>query len=240
MRLLVDAGESMAALAADIEAASDSVLAQTMTFEGDVAGRSFANLLIRGGCRDRRLVVDAYSRHVLSCRWLHSPAAGWDAELRAEVRATQVTHEALARGGVGVRYVNPTGFLLRRMAARSHKKSVVVDGRISYLGGLNFSDHNFCWHDLMLRIDDRAVAGHLAEDLEASWRGRRIRGWREYGGVAIGILDGRHNARDFEPVLDLVAGARDDILIETAYLTFPFIDRLREAARRGVHVVSAG
>jgi cardiolipin synthase len=237
MKLLVDADEFMVALTADIEAASDSVLAQTMTFEGDVAGRTFANLLIRGGCRDRRLIVDAYSRHILSCRWLHSPSAIRDVELRAEIRATRAAHEALARGGVGVRIVNPAGFLLRRLPARSHKKSVVVDGRIAYLGGLNFSDHNFCWHDLMLRIDDGSAASFLAEDLDASWRGQRIRGWRECAGVSIGLLDGRDNARDFEPVLDLVAGACDQVLIETAYLTFPFMDRLRDAARRGVHVV---
>lgn len=238
MRLLVDADEFMAALRADIATASQSVLTQTMTFEGDAAGRAFANLLIRSRCPDRRLAVDAFSRHVLSCRSVHWPGASRDAVLQAEVRATHATHDALARAGVAVRYVNPAGPFLRRLPARSHKKSIVIDRHIAYLGGLNFSDHNFGWHDLMLRLDDPAVAAFLADDLEAAWRGERLHGWRACDGVAIGVLNsGGHDRRGFDPVFDLIADARDEILIQTPYLSFPFTDRLRDATRRGVRVV---
>jgi cardiolipin synthase len=133
--------------------------------------------------------------------------------------------------------VNPAGPLLLRLPARSHKKSIVIDDRIAYLGGLNFSDHNFGWHDLMLRLNDPAAAAFLAEDLEAAWHGARMHGWRECDGVALGILDGRCNARGFGPVFDLIAGARDELLIQTPYLSFPFTDHLRAAARRGVRVI---
>lgn len=237
MKLLVDADEFMTALGADLAVARGSVLAQAMTFEGDYAGRAFANLLARCPCPDRRLAIDDFSRHVLSCRSLHSLARYRDAELRSEIHATDATLAALARAGVAVRYVNPAGPLLRRLPARSHKKSIAIDGRIAYLGGLNFSDHNFSWHDLMLRIEEPAAAAFLAADLEAAWRGERARGWREFDGVAIGIVDGRDNARGFGPLFDVIAGARDEIVIQTAWLSFPFTDRLRSAAGRGVRVV---
>lgn len=236
MKLLVDSAEFMDAVGADLRAASMSAFAQAMTFEGDRAGQRFANLLIRSRCADRRLLVDAFSKHVISCRFLHRPGAWADAELQTEVRATEATHEALRRSGVRVRFSNPAGRLLRRLPARNHKKSIVVDERIAYLGGLNFSDHNFAWHDLMLRIDDAAVAAFLADDLESTWRSSPQSRWGEFTGIAIGTTNGRQNRRAFEPVFDLIAAARDDILLETPYLTFPFTDRLRDARRRGVRI----
>lgn len=236
MRLLIDAGEFMDALRADFDAASSSVLAQTMTFEGDHAGLLFANLLIRSRCADKRFLVDCYSHHMINCRFVHSPFAWGDAELRREMRTTMAAHEALRRAGVAIRFSNPAGAMLRRFPARNHKKSIVIDGRIAYLGGLNISDHNFAWHDLMLRIENTAVAAFLAGDLDASWRSRPASRWAEFDGIAIGTTNGRHNPAVFEPMFDAIAGTRDEIIVETPYLTFPFTDRLAEARRRGVRV----
>jgi cardiolipin synthase len=236
MRLLVDAGEFMDALHADLRDARTSVLAQTMSFEGDRAGQQFANLLIRSGCGDKRLIVDSYSRHVSSCRFIHGPAAWRDGELRREVRATAATHEAMQRAGVQIRFSNPAGPLMWRFPARNHKKTIVIDERIAYLGGLNIADHNFAWHDLMLRIEDRNVAAFLAADLDATWRMRPTPGWAEFDGIAIGMTNGRDNARAFQPIFDVIAAAREDILVESPYLTLPFTDRLRDARRRGIRV----
>ncbi len=237
MRLLVDSGEFMHALHADLEVATSSALAQMMTFEGDRAGQLFANLLIRSRCRDRRLMVDSFSRHVMSNCFVHAPMARCDAELRRELTSTAATHEAMRRAGVRVRFTNPAGPMLRRLPARNHKKSVVIDGRVAYVGGLNISDHNFAWHDLMLRIEDVAVAAFLAEDLEATWRGCPARRWAEFDGIAIGTTGGgRHNPRGFEPVFDLIASARVEIILEMPFLTFPFTDHLRDARRRGARV----
>jgi cardiolipin synthase len=237
MKLLVDSDDFMVALRRDVAGATRRVLAQTMTFEGDAAGRALAGLLIGSRCQDRRLAVDAFSSHVLSCRSVHGLARAGDSELRDEIHATRATGEALTRAGVAVRYLNPAGPLLMRLPARSHKKSIVIDDRISYVGGLNFSDHNFGWHDLMLRIDDPVAAGFLSEDFERTWRGGRTCEWRQCDGVHLGILDGRRNARGFQPVFDLIAAARDTIIVQTSWLSFPFTDHLRDAARRGVHIV---
>jgi cardiolipin synthase len=172
----------------------------------------------------------------MSCRRLSAIGLGGDAELRNEVHATVATHEAMRRAGVQVRFCNPAGRLLRRLPARDHKKIVVIDRRISYLGGINITDHNFGWHDLMLRIDDEGVAAFLADDMEATWQNRPRARWRTFDRIAIGSLNGWHNARGFEPVFDLIASARDEIVVQTPYLTFPFTDRLADARRRGVRV----
>jgi cardiolipin synthase len=142
----------------------------------------------------------------------------------------------MRRAGVHVRFCNPAGLLLRRLPARDHKKIVVIDHRISYLGGINITDHNFSWHDLMLRVEDEAVSAFLAEDMEATCRNRPLARWRQFDRLAIGSLNGRQNSRGFEPVFDLIASAREEIVVQTPYLTFPFTDRLADARRRGVRI----
>ncbi|HUF70307.1 MAG TPA: phosphatidylserine/phosphatidylglycerophosphate/cardiolipin synthase family protein [Longimicrobiales bacterium] len=236
MKLLVDSGEFCDALATDIAEAAESVLTQVMSFEGDTAGTFLANLLIRSACSDRRLLIDCYSRHIMSCRVLRAPLAALDDSLRNEVHATEATQRGLRRAGVQVRFGSPAGRLLHRLPARNHKKSIVIDKRVAYIGGINFTDHNFAWHDLMLRIDDPAAAVFLHEDLERTWNGEPALEWRHFDELSIGTIDGRDNARGFEPVFDLIASAREDVLVQSPFLTFPFTDSLRDAARRGVRV----
>jgi cardiolipin synthase len=235
--LLVDSGEFMDRLRADLAEASESVVVQAMTFEGDLAGRSLANALIRCPAGDRRLIVDAFSRYVMSCRLAIGPLHRFDRALRNELHATHMTASALERAGVMVRYINPAGRMLRGLVARNHKKVVVIDGRIAFVGGLNFSDHNFSWHDLMLRIEDPRAAAFLAGDVEATWAGRTgAAGWGRFGSIAVGLVGGTGNPRVFEPVMDSIAAARDEILVQSPYLSFPFTDRLRDAVGRGVRV----
>ncbi len=77
----------------------------------------------------------------------------------------------LRAGGVGVRFRNPVGWFYAQMPIRNHKKLVAIDSRVVYVGGINFSDHNFAWHDVMLRIEDERLCRFLIEDYEWTWRG---------------------------------------------------------------------
>ena len=106
----------------------------------------------------RRILIDDYTRFWLSDRFIYGPRALRDPDLQAEVKATRAMIRGLREGGVGVRFVSPLGFLFRRLAVRDHKKIVLVDDDVAYIGGINFSDHNFEWHDMMLRFEDRDIA----------------------------------------------------------------------------------
>jgi cardiolipin synthase len=68
LRLLVDASEFMDALACDMSEVLHTAFVQAMTFEGDAAGMAVAELIRRCPARDRRVLVDAFTRHVLSDR----------------------------------------------------------------------------------------------------------------------------------------------------------------------------
>jgi cardiolipin synthase len=236
LRLLVDAAEFCEALASDLGEARHTAFVQAMTFEGDAAGMTVAGLVRSCPARDRRVLVDHYTRHVLSDRFRWHPRNLASPAVWREALATRRMIAALKRHGAAVRFVSPAGPLFWRFAARNHKKLVAVDGRVAYIGGINFSDHNFAWHDLMLRIEERRAADFLEQDFLATWEGRdRARSLR-LPGLTIHALDGRQNEAAFDELLDLLAQAREEVFLECPYVTDPFLEELQRAARRGVRV----
>ena len=236
-RLLVDASEFWDAVAQDISQARDRVLVQALTFEGDSVGARLTQALCASRARDRRLVVDCFSKHVVSDRWLRAPWNLGDSALRAERRRTDFLCGELRKSGAAVRFVNPFGAFLRHLPARNHKKLVVIDDRVAYVGGINFSEHNFEWHDLMIRMERNDAADFLAEDFDATWQGRNLARVGEFGDLRLYALDGRSNERAFGVVLTLIEQAQRSLFVESPYFMEPFRTALSRAARRGVEVV---
>ena len=236
MQLLVDAEEFWPAARADIARAKDHVYVQALTFEADAAGKGLAEALLESPAPDKRVLVDCHSWHVVSDKLRYHPKHLFDSALRAEVRATREMILSFQRAGIGFQYVNPAGPMLRRAPARNHKKLVAVDGRVAYIGGINFGDHNFAWHDLMVRIEDPAVAGFLSEDFLWTWSGCDHGTSRRFPGLELHVLNGRWNEQQFAVVLDLIATARARIYVQSPYLAPPFSTELAKASRRGVHV----
>jgi len=234
--LLVDAGEFCARLAGDLAGARHRAWVQTLSFEGDSAGLWLAAALQSCPASDRRVMVDTYTRWFLSDRFLYHPVNLLDAGLRAEARSTRNMLRALRSDGVSVKFVAPMGLLFRRLPARDHKKIVLIDDRIAYIGGMNFSDHNFEWHDLMIRFEDAAVAAFLRDDYLATWAGGGEGCRARFDGVDLLSLDGVTNERHLEDVLMLIRRAEQSVIVHNAYVTFPFCDALRDAARRGARV----
>ena len=233
--LLVGAPAFWARAAGDIERARRRVLAQAMTFEGDTAGRAVAGAIMDSEAEDRRVLVDDYSRLVVSDRWVAGRRERLDPALRDEVDATRAMFSGLTRDGVGVRRTNPIGRLFTNYPARNHKKLIVADD-VAYLGGINFSDHNFAWHDFMLRIEGAEAADWLAEDFAATFAGRSRPGRLDLPGVGLWSLDGRGNAAAFGNLMAMIEAARREITVISPYLTFPVTGALARAARRGVRV----
>ena len=236
LRLVVDAIEFCEALAIDLRKARGTACVQAMTFEGDASGLSVAHLIRGCPARDRRVLVDAFTRHVLSDRFRWCPQSLFSSAVWLEAWATRRMLALLERHGVAVRFGSPAGFLFRRFPARNHKKLVAIDGRVAYIGGINFSDHNFGWHDLMLRIEDAHAAGFLEQDFLSTWEGRGRAGCLRLPHVTIHALDGRRNEAAFDEILDLLAQAQEEIFLECPYITDPFSRELQRAARRGVRV----
>lgn len=233
-RLLVDAPEFWASLRSDLARARRRAFIQTFTFEGDRVGAALGRALRLCEARDRRLLVDGYSLLVHNDRVIVGPA--WARRrFRREVFHTHAWVARLRGRGVGVRFSNPVGPAPTRLVRRNHKKLVVVDDAV-YLGGINFSEHNFAWHDMMIRLESPDLADRLAQDFDASWQGRPTTMDEVIGPVRLISLNGRGNARGFDPVVAAIASATRSIDVQSAYLSPPFTRHLVEAAGRGVAV----
>jgi cardiolipin synthase A/B len=234
--LLIDYSEFWSRLSKDIGSARRSVFVQTFAFEGDAIGKQLSAALLASTAAHKRVLVDSFMRVVLSDRFRYSPANLFDTELRNEAHQTAAMMDELERAGVDVRFTNPYGLSPRRLLSRNHKKLIVLDDATAYIGGINFSDHNAVWHDMMLRIEDESVAQFLRADFLATWNGRNQVEHQHFDGIEFYTADGHANRAAFQRVLDLIDGARRSIFVESPYITFPFYERLRAASRRGVMV----
>ncbi|MGD2122571.1 MAG: phosphatidylserine/phosphatidylglycerophosphate/cardiolipin synthase family protein [Gemmatimonadota bacterium] len=233
--LLVDSEDFWRALRADIAGARDRIWAQTLSFEGDTAGKGLARAVEESRAPDRRILVDRFTRWVQNDRFLFSPTALADEELQAEVEETDRMIRSLVQAGVAIRWGSPIGLFGRRAAWRNHRKLVLIDGSICYLGGINFTDHNFQWHDLMLRVEDRDVSAFCSRGFERSWQGLRCSEQAQFEGIEVLNID-PPDLTPYQRIWSAISEVRNEIFVESAYLTLPLSDSLANAARRGVKV----
>ncbi len=237
LELLIDSTEFWPRLREDILSARHSVRVQTYSFEGDRAGKMLAEALLSIESVDVDILVDSWSKLVLSDKFLYWPKNLFDAELRSEVVETRRMVDRLRNAGVRVGYTNPVGFFLSKFPNRNHKKLVLIDDTISYVGGINFSEHNFEWHDMMIRIDDRGVSQFLTTDFDNTRLGGTLPVQSgSFGDIDIHLANGRLNEGQFAKIFKVIDGAEKQIQVHMPYMTGPFLDKLEEAKRRGVNV----
>ena len=236
LKLLVDSPEFMAALEQDLLAATCSIYIQTYSFEGDGAGQFITSLLLDSPVADIKLVIDCFTKWIVNDRLIYTPSSLADLELRREISRTKQLYQQLQEKGVQIKFSNPLGFLFRKWVARNHKKLVVIDHTITYIGGINFSEHNFAWHDVMVRIEDKQTATMLAKDFLNSYQGKNVSARYLGDGIEIYALDGTANQEVFDHILSIIESAQSSIVVESPYLLFPFCDSLRAARAKGVEV----
>ncbi len=228
------------AMLAAIGAAERSVGLSSYLFDDDVWGGRFVDALDAAQRRGLavRVLIDG-----IGGGWLRSPA-----------------YHALRRRGVpAARFLHsPLPWRMPFLNLRSHKKILVVDGRIGFTGGLNVADDNvMACHtkhpvqDTHFRFDG-PVVGQLAEAFAQDWlfaSGETLDGaaWFpvldavEQASTASRVIDSGPD-EDVEKiefaVLQAVACARDSIVVMTPY--FLPDERLGAAlslaAMRGVSV----
>jgi cardiolipin synthase A/B len=182
-------------------------------------------------------------------------------------RGSRPFYERLLAGGIDVRVVRatqargpvqpltargPTRWNLDRLGHIDHRKLVVVDGRVGWVGGAGIEDHfhDGCFHDLFLRLTGPVVS-QLQLVFVATFR------WLE-GVIRADALDDLfpahertpdavpatvlHNAPGrYRPITDAIArlldGASESLDVVNPYVTDRrMLGRIADAARRGANV----
>ena len=236
--LLVDASEFLAAAEPAILGARDRVLVQVMTFEMDQVGANFWDLLVRSPAREKILCVDAFSTAKISDDLVCSPRHLLDRDFRREVAATRRLLRNSQRDGVRIVVTNPMGILWRKYPFRNHKKMMIADNQ-AFLGGINISEHNFAWRDLMMRTDCAEVVDALAEDFHRTVRGVNISSTYPTALGKLFVLDGRRSRLEYEQLFAVMEGARRSIDIISPYVSTPLLERLtRLPSAVGIRVIN--
>ncbi|HEX4084400.1 MAG TPA: cardiolipin synthase [Chthoniobacteraceae bacterium] len=234
--LLVDGDATFDAIFEEIANAQSYVMVQTYIIHDDNLGRRLRDALLACAARGVRayLLYDAIGCHALP--------TGYVDELR--------------NGGC---HVEPfgTGYLTHRYQInfRNHRKIVVVDGRVAFVGGHNFGDEyqgrspRFGhWRDTHIRLRGPAV-----QDVQAVTCEDWFWATKEYpdlewepeamasGGITILPLDtGPVRAMETCTIFfhELIAAARERLWIASPYFVpdTGIVNALQSAALRGVDV----
>ncbi len=227
--LLVNAPEFVDAVEPAILQARCRVLVQVMTFEMDSVGRRFWDLLVRSPAEEKVLCVDAFSTAKISDDLIFSLRFLSDPEFRREVRDTRKLLRSAERNGVRIVVTNPMGCLWRKFPIRNHKKMMVVDDE-AFLGGFNLSEHNFRWHDLMMRTGCPTLVAALAGDFYDTMRGVNSSRIVPTPLGKLYFLDGRRSRAEYEELFATIERARESIDVITPYVSDPLLARLAQLA----------
>jgi cardiolipin synthase len=142
--LLKNGDEIFLAMTRDIRQAKTSVNLETYIFQPDEAGRQFADAMIDAAKKgvEVRLLIDA-----------------WGSKLGE-------LEQPLKEAGVNVRKYRPLRlFSIYKVGKRTHRKILVVDGRIAYTGGLGIEKRWLGnarstkeWRDTQVRVEGPVTA----------------------------------------------------------------------------------
>ncbi len=229
---LLENGEAFYARAfAAIEAAREEVLLETFILFEDEVGMALHARLVAAARRGVRVqvLVDGYGSPAFSEGFLRG----------------------LADAGVVLRTFDPHRPLLGvrlHVFRRMHRKLLVVDGRVAFVGGINYSvDHlrrsgPESKQDYAVEVEGPVVARihrFVRDGVDAPLRGAG--GLPHVGTAQVAFLlrDNQRHSTDIEQAYRAaIRAAREEIVIANAYF-FPgygFLRDLRHAARRGVKV----
>ncbi len=203
--------------------AKKSIYVQAMSFEGDSVGEWLVSTLMASPAKEIQLCLDSYSKLVVNDRFIYSTAYLKDQAFRKEVRNTSAIIEKAKAHGIKVKYTNPLGFLFFKYPHRNHKKMVVIDEEISFIGGFNFCEHNFEWHDMMVETNSVDMARSLSNDFHRSVAENDQSTVNELGDTKIYYLDGYRSRGIYKDVFRNIDESKESIQIFSPYVSDPLL-----------------
>jgi cardiolipin synthase len=236
VQIILGSSDFWEALSRDIASAKSRVWIQTMSFEGDKVGKELCDALKKSKAADKRLMVDQYSRININDQFVFHPQALLNASFRKEVKDTRTLCKELPESGVQIRFTNPLGWFAYRLPARNHKKIIIIDEGITYIGGINFCEHNFGWHDMMIRLEHTEVNKALIKDFQSSWEGTHCSASEKSDNLELFFCDGTNSTALYEQLFQRLSSAKHSIAIHSPYITFPWLSHLKDLAAKGINV----
>ncbi len=245
LRLLQNGAAYFPQLCMDIDACQSFIYLETYIFAADESGRMVSDALQRAARRDVvvRVLMDGFGSADFPPHWL---AQLQEAGVQVQWFRREISPFTWQRNR-------------KRRLLRLHRKLVVLDGELAFIGGINIIDdakHNDAVprFDFAVRVQG-SVAGEIYAVMRRLWaavswandRGKRIERFMMGNGrrsmlpnIKVFLRDNLRHRRDIERAyLKAIAGAKREVVIANAYFLpgLGFRRALMQAAERGVRVV---
>ena len=244
LKLLRNGAEYFPALEAAIQDAKHEVYLETYIYQEDVIGRRIGNALKKAAHRGVKvyLLLDGFGSQDFSATFL----------------------QGFQLAGVNVMFyrqkISPWTFKKNRLR-RLHRKVVVIDGSVGFVGGINIIDDNNVPEEATPRVDYAveirgALLAPLLDSVQKLWKHlawlqlrqvpqqyaqakTQINAQYHEVKAALVLRDNVLHRRDIEEAyLEAIANAKEEIIIANSYFVpgWRFRKALMDAADRGVSV----
>ncbi len=216
LEVLTNGEDTFKALFDALEGAKDYIHLEYYIFKDDEVGRDVLKILSRKASKgiEVRVLVDGWGSRKIASGLSELHQAGAEAEWFLPVRFP---------------------FLSSKLNLRNHRKVVIVDGRMGFIGGLNIGDEYLSrnkkfgfWRDTFVRLEGESV--HFLQTVFLNdWyfaTGRSVDGRKYYPhldrvGEQLSQIAASGPDSDWEPILQVfftaMTGAEKKIYIETPY-----------------------
>lgn len=215
----------------DIESAKNYIYLQTYRIGNDSIGIKFRDALTKKAKEgvEVKVLIDSWGGNALSDSFFE---------------------EMTAYQGV-VRYFEKLKFnfdFFTKGHRRNHRKLLIIDDDISYIGSTNITEYNLNWRELVLR---------LKSDIALKFKTLFLEDWKKYNKHKV-LIDKKNNSRmvrhdtceilrDVPSItiqrinkryVQLIKKAKKQVLIETPYFLpgYQLRKSMMDAAKRGVDV----
>ncbi len=209
-RLWVD-GEVYPRIFSLLRRAHHTVIIQTFIWKDDALGRRMAEILAE--VADRGVKV-----------FINKEAVGDVFELESDFLSTRHRRE-----GVWHRFWNHPHIHIAHQTHNDHSKVFIIDEHTMLVTGMNVADeYHRQWHDYMVELRGGAVAEQYLEHGE----------YPNTGPVRL-VMNTEYRKEMRKTVMDLLASARESIVLEQCYLSdAEVVDALVARSREGIQVTA--
>lgn len=221
-------GEVHPAMLEDIRRARHSIDLEQFIFRYDSIGRDFVDALVERAERGVRVrvLVDALGSNDL----LLSDGPDRLRRSGGEFKVFHAPHRIVH-------------IPVRRLSRRTHRKILVIDGRVGHVGGAGISEAMTSWRDVNLRLGG-PVVDELVKAFEFLWQDERppwdpIKPPIEDGSIHfLSTATARKHSPIYDHILEALRGARRQVTLTTPYFVpdARFRRAIAEACARGVEV----
>ncbi|MBM3233863.1 phosphatidylserine/phosphatidylglycerophosphate/cardiolipin synthase family protein [Candidatus Pacearchaeota archaeon] len=230
----------------DIRYAQKSIYLETYIYENDKIGNLFLKALEKKARQGVKVFVLIDALGSGSARTFLHKTIGIKNALGLTLGADKNYFRNLRKAGGKVRFFKEIRYAVRWFGQnheRNHRKLLIIDRKISYIGSVNITSACLDWRELVLRLEGD-ISGDFVISFAAHWRlagkitRKKINLILHKGFEIIQDIPSDAKMITADRYIKLIRSAKKEILIETPYFVPPITIRkaLSRAVEKGVQV----